>query len=508
MLLVNFIVSIDDNNRIGYNNELLYDIKEDKQYFNYITKGCADKQNIVLMGRNTWDSIPTKHRPLKDRVNVVFSNANVHHFTNSGEVTVVKNLDDFIKHVAIKYNEIFIIGGALMYESCINHKDINIQKIYITKVKCNSTEQIKLDITKIKIFPNIDLNEYYLSSEYKIITNNYKSILYNNTKDSLYCTFKIYTKNINDTMITYNDLYKSFKYSNEDEYHYLKLMSNILNNGNIRKTRNAITKSLFGEQLSFNLKKNFPLLTTKKMFLRGIFEELSWFIKGHTNSKILENKKVNIWKGNTSQTFINKTNLPYNEGDIGNMYGFQLRHSGEKYKDCNTDYTGKGFDQIEYCLNLLKTDKYSRRIIMTTFIPHEAQFGVLYPCHGITIQFYVKEINEINYLTCHMYQRSADMFLGVPFNITSYSLFVYLICEILNNENYVFTPDRLIISFGDIHIYEEHFENAKNQIKRIPFNFPQLSLKNKKNKLENFIWEDLEVTNYNSYNSIKATMIS
>ena len=296
---------------------------------------------------------------------------------------------------------------------------------------------------------------------------------------------------------------------NIGEINYLNLLEKILNEGDKRQTRNAITYSLFGERLEFSLEDSFPLLTTKKMFLRGIFEELKWFFSGQTDSKILEDKKVNIWKGNSTKEFIESVNLPYREGDIGNMYGFQWKHAGTEYTGCDSDYTNKGYDQIEYCLNLLRTDKFSRRIIMTTYVPHEANKGVLYPCHGITIQFYVKEKNEKNYLSCHMYQRSADMFLGVPFNIASYALIVYMFCEILNNDSeYKFLPDKLVMSFGDLHIYEDHIEQVKEQIKRKPLIFPQILFNSQKDKLEDFNWEDIKIASYNCYSTIKANMVT
>jgi thymidylate synthase len=299
--------------------------------------------------------------------------------------------------------------------------------------------------------------------------------------------------------------------TNDAEQKYINLLKNIMNNGDYRNTRNSKTKSIFGEKLEFDLKDKFPLLTTKKMFLRGIFEELIWFLNGKTDSKILEDKKVNIWKWNTSQGFIDNIGLPYKEGDTGNMYGFQLNHYGSEYIDCNTDYTGKGYNQIQYCINLLKTDKYSRRILMTTFAPDKSHQGVLYPCHGIVIQFYVKEENGKNYLSCHMYQRSADMFLGVPFNIASYSLLVYMLCIILNSSgdcDYEYTPDRLIMSFGDLHIYEEHFDNVSEQIQRTPRDFPQIMFGNKETNVGDFKWTDVKIENYDPHPSIKASMIA
>ena len=202
--------------------------------------------------------------------------------------------------------------------------------------------------------------------------------------------------------------------------------------------------------------------------------------------------------------------LPYREGDVGNMYGFQLNHAGAEYTGCDTDYTSKGFNQIQYCLNLLKNDKYSRRILMTTYVPHEAKKGVLYPCHGIVIQFYVKEMDGLNYLSCHMYQRSADMFLGVPFNIASYGLLVNMICHVLNNDeecNMKWKPDKLVMSFGDLHIYEAHYEQVQKQTSRRAYMFPQINFKNKRFSLTEFEWEDIEIIKYNHHSGLKAQMI-
>ena len=168
-----------------------------------------------------------------------------------------------------------------------------------------------------------------------------------------------------------------------------------------------------------------------------------------TNSKILEDKKINIWKNNTSKEFISNMNLDYEEGDIGPMYGFNWCHFGANYEGFNKDYNNEGFNQLDYILEELTNNPFSRRIIMTTYDPANASKGVLYPCHGIVTQFYINEKDTVRYLSCVMHQRSADMFLGVPFNITSYSLLCYIICEILNNTTpYTYMPDELVINFG------------------------------------------------------------
>jgi thymidylate synthase len=298
--------------------------------------------------------------------------------------------------------------------------------------------------------------------------------------------------------------------NNNDEEKYLRLMRKLLETGVKEKCRNGFTRSLFGNILEFNLDR-FPLLTTKKTFLAGIFEELMFFIKGQTNAKILSDKGVKIWDKNTSKSFLDKCNLSYEEGDMGPMYGFQWRHFNAEYHGMNHDYSNSGYDQLSYVFNLLKTDPKSRRILLTTYNPAMAIQGVLFPCHGVTIMFHTNFItgSELT-LDIMQTQRSCDYFLGVPFNIASYSLLVYMICHILNNDDtckYKYRPGKLIMNLGDYHLYEEHLEQAKRQILRAPLQFPILNFKNKVLKIEDFKFDDIELIDYYCYPSIKAEMI-
>jgi len=287
-----------------------------------------------------------------------------------------------------------------------------------------------------------------------------------------------------------------------EELAYLNLIKELLTNGDCRQTRNGKVYSLFGKTIEFDIRKKFPLITTKKVFFRGIIEELLFFLAGHTNSKILENKNINIWKPNTTKEFIESRNLPYMEGDMGPMYGFNWIHFGAKYVDCNFNYTDEGFNQLNQVLHLLKNDPSSRRIIMTSYNPSVAEEGVLYPCHGIVIQFYVRTQEDINYVSCSMTQRSADIACGVPYNIASYAALVYIICNYLG-KNY--KPDRLIINLGDVHLYEEHIQEAKIQIEREPKDFPKLSIKEFGN-IEELTFEHFILDDYNYHEPLKFIM--
>ena len=232
---------------------------------------------------------------------------------------------------------------------------------------------------------------------------------------------------------------------------------------------------------------------------------------------------MNIWNANTKREVLDSSGLSsYEEGDMGPMYGCQWRHFGAKYEGCNADYTEQGIDQLSECINLIRNDPHSRRIIMTTFNPAQVNEGCLYPCHGISIQFYVESLNNIsgdnpenntislceNKLSCMMTQRSGDLFLGVPYNIASYALLVHMMCEIISNSGMKIVPGRLIIVLGDVHIYETHKDQATKQISRDPYNFPFLKFNKKVENIEDFKFENVELCEYNHHPGIKAEMIA
>lgn len=290
---------------------------------------------------------------------------------------------------------------------------------------------------------------------------------------------------------------------NKDEYEYLDLIKKVLELGTKKKARNSNTISLFSERMSFDISDFFPLLTTKRVFFKGIVKELLWFINAKTDSKELEKDKVNIWKGNSSMSYLNSIGLDnYKEGECGPIYGFQWRHFNAEYKGSDCDYTGKGIDQLANIIHLIKNDHNSRRMFMSGWNPCQLNEMVLPPCH-VSYQFYVREINNTKYLDCMMYQRSGDLFLGVPFNIASTSLLVYILSNICDIQ-----PGRVHIIIGDAHIYENHIEQIKIQLERKPSHFPTLFIKKKLNCLEELYYEDIILQDYNPQETIKADMIA
>ena len=287
--------------------------------------------------------------------------------------------------------------------------------------------------------------------------------------------------------------------NNQEEQQYLDILRDILDNGIHCDDRTGTgTTSIFGCMMKFNLEEHFPLLTTKKMFTRGIIEELLWFLNGRTDSKLLEDKGVNIWKGNSSREFLDKLRMFDREiGDCGESYAFNFRHYGTRYVDCNTDYTGKGFDQIQNVLDLIKNEPNSRRILINLWNPLTLNNAVL-PCCHVIYQF--KIIG--NKLNCFLFQRSADIYLGFPFNLASASLLTHIIAKLSNLEVGTF-----VHSISDCHLYNNHIEQVKEQISRIPYQFPKLKIIDRgQKKVEDFITEDFIIEDYKFYPSIKGEM--
>lgn len=283
------------------------------------------------------------------------------------------------------------------------------------------------------------------------------------------------------------------------ENQYLKLIQKILKNGKLVETRNGNVKNIFGSQMRFSLENNtIPLITTKKLSWKVCLKELLWFVNGNTSNRILKNQNVKIWNGNASREFLNSRGL-YNlkEDDLGPIYGHQWRYYNAKYDTCEQNYTGKGIDQLQNSIDLLKNDPYSRRNIITAWNPEQLDEMALPPCH-ILMQFNVSDQNK---LSLSLYQRSADIALGVPFNIASYAFLTHMIASVCNLE-----PKEFIYTIGDAHIYEQHIEHLEKQVEKEPYEFPKLKL-NHKTDIDDFVLSDFKIENYKYHPTIKMKMI-
>jgi len=257
---------------------------------------------------------------------------------------------------------------------------------------------------------------------------------------------------------------------------YLQLLDDVLTNGIDRSDRTGTgTRSLFGYQLRFDLSQGFPLLTTKKLHLKSIIYELLWFLRGETNVRYLQEHGVRIWDEWADAN-----------GDLGPVYGSQWRSW--------PDGKGGTIDQIAEVVRSIRTKPHSRRHIVSAWNPAEVDEMALPPCHCL-FQFYVAD----GKLSCQLYQRSADVFLGVPFNIASYALLTAMMAQVTGLK-----PGDFVHSFGDVHLYSNHFEQAREQLSRTPRPLPQLTLNPEKRDIFGFEFEDFAITGYDLYPTIKA----
>ena len=291
--------------------------------------------------------------------------------------------------------------------------------------------------------------------------------------------------------------------TNSSEHQYLDLLEEILNEGNQKGDRTGTgTISLFGKQMRFDLSQGFPLITTKKVHFKSIAHELIWFIKGDTNIKYLKDNGVKIWDEWADEN-----------GDLGPVYGHQWRSFGEReipiseiktskgdvlsagyvYKETTTVKIN-GVDQLDQIVERIKSNPNDRRLIVSAWNPQDVPEMALPPCH-MFFQFYVSN----GKLSCQMYQRSADMFLGVPFNIASYALLTMMVAHVCDLE-----PGEFIHVLGDAHIYNNHIDQVKEQLGRQVLKLPTVKLNKNIKNIFDFKYEDIELIDYISHDAIKA----
>ena len=285
---------------------------------------------------------------------------------------------------------------------------------------------------------------------------------------------------------------------------YLDCLAQILENGEARPDRTGTgTLSVFGLQMRFNLGDGFPAVTSKRLAWKSVVSELLWFIEGSGDEyrlrEILHGErytdKTTIWTDNAQADYWVNKRLQRHPGDLGRVYGVQWRRWRKPLVRINKVVL-QNHDQLLELIAGIKADPYSRRHIITAWNPGELDLMALPPCHMMS-QFYVSN----GKLSCHMYQRSADMFLGVPFNIAGYALFTHLIAQVCNLD-----VDELIISFGDAHIYNNHIDQVKEQLSRKPLVLPTLSLNPEISVITDFGMEDIELIGYESHDPISAPM--
>ena len=490
------IVACDKNLGIGKNNDLPWKLREEMNFFKETTLSLKvyKKKNVVIMGRNTWESIPTKYKPLRDRINIIITSKDLsEEIKDLPETFVFPSYYDAIEHINKKYkinyiNKIFVIGGERLYKEALI-KD-NLVGIYITD-----------------IYDDFDCDRYLCSKEelkeklkdYKLIScSPFKSEYCPINKKVVYYRHKYYKNTI------YIDENLDTVFKNEEEYQYLNLLKKITTYGINRGDRTGTgTISTFGEYQKYSLRDTFPILTTKRIFVKGIFEELMLYIRGKTDNKILNDKGIHIWDGNTSREFLDRRGLNhYQEGDMGETYGFNFRHFGGNYQGCQIKYEKgeEGFDQLQNVIDLIKNNPESRRIIISLWNPKTNHKAALPSCL-CWYQFYVNTKDKELSLLINI--RSSDFFLANNWNVCTGALLCHMIC---NLEDIDLTPGDITVMSGDTHIYLNHLDQVKINLSREPRPYPKLIFKEPKKNIEHYQYDDLTLLDYKPYPNIKAEM--
>ena len=542
MASTNIIVAVGKSTELGFpigvKGNLPWKCKEDMKWFKETTMG-----HVVIMGRNTYDSIGG---PLTGRKNIIVTSKDID-YNGSEEVYVKSSVEDAINFgKTISTDDVFIIGGASIYKYVLDNDLVD--NVYIDFIDewVNDADAF---------FPF-----FFIEKEWSRITE---------VKLSEDATYRIYHR--------VNGL------KNNVDNQYLELMRDIIDNGEVKETRAGKTRSLFGKQLRFNLKDGLPMLTTKKMFSKGIIHELLWFIKGDTNIKYLVDNGVHIWDDDAYRYFLEiskfglfekRTYLPkfqrgyynvslnltkeeflekvksqnvtlyydkgngwikYSFGDLNKVYGYQWTN-------------WNGHNQIDEVIETLKKNPNDRRMIISAWNVGDIPDMALPPCH-FCCQFYTKKMTEVerwNYFETHMLkedneeghynlyisrgenylkgsllsyldrmnvpsrklscmwqQRSVDTFLGLPFNIMSYAVFTHMIAQCVNMD-----VDELIFNGGDCHIYENQLDACMEQLSKNPntFKLPTLKLNPEIKNISDFTYNDIKIEGYESYPTIKAPL--
>lgn len=500
---LNLIFNRNVQGIIGINNNLFTGISEDFAHFKEKTMN-----KIVVMGYNTFRSLPGKKNInlLSNRLNVVISNNHYDNLTeqvsNSGEnldILVYRTFDEFY-NTLIEYRidfdkeeykdvrDIFIIGGSYLYNYVYDNFDINIIYETICGIRI-PIEEYANDRNKIIYFNRVIDDKKFIK-------------IYSKESE---CDINVNMGNKGSKKIKgyyHINTYQSKKEANLQELEYIKLLKHIHSDGVHKDSRNSRVISIFSPpQMRFDLRKGFPLLTTKRVAWKTVLRELLWFISGSTDNKVLQEKKVRIWDGNSTKSYLETRGLGhYSEGDLGPIYGFQWRHFGAEYKGLGHDYSGEGIDQLSSIIELIKNEPGSRRIIMNSWNSKDLEKMALPPCH-VMVQFSVDTTEGC--LDAKLIQRSGDMFLGVPFNIASYAFLIHIIGNITG-----YTPRYFIHDIGDAHIYCNHKDAINKQIQRPTYNFPRLEIKRKFNNIDDLREDDFDIIDYKHHGAIKADMVA
>ncbi len=470
--MIDIIVACDEDGGIGRDGKIPWDCPEDLRLFQTKTMGCN-----VIVGRKTCSTLPL----LKGRKLYVVTEHNCDAYSQRADVAWCGNLSDALKATEESGIMTFVIGGAGIYDQVLNLYPRLVHTVHLTQIA--GTHSCDRHFHRLKLRHQfVPIHEEVLSAQAKVVI--YRPVTSQPRKIGV------------ETM--------SHKTNTHPEKQYLDLVKEVLASGNKRKTRNAETRSLFSRHLKYDLRDGFPLVTSRRTFFRGVVAELLFFLSGDTDTSKLEKQGVNIWKGNTSREFLDQSGKPdYPTSMMGPMYGYQWRSFNAQYDENSgrPHTTELGVDQLANIVNLIKTDPMSRRIMMTSFNPSQAEEGVLFPCHSIVTQFYV----DGEFLDMCVYNRSQDLALGVPFNIASSALLLHILAEITGK-----VARDMTIQMGDVHVYESHVNSLREQLTRTPFSMPvvKLPVLTQLEDLAGLTTKDFSLCDYKYHPPIKMEMVA
>lgn len=474
--MYNIIVAHTKNHGIGKNGSLPWPrISSDMKHFRDTTVG-----HRVIMGRKTWESIG---HPLPNRENIVISHQDPTDLNLPYEVQVYDDLQTAIEDGWSPKKETFVIGGSEIYQQCFENPHLykNIQTIHSTLVMD--------DYEHDRTFPWARVDES--PSEWE----------------------KILEKHVSDD----NIIFRTYARINKEESAYLSVLRRVAETGIRGPTRTEVdTISGFAEMLKFDLSDGtIPILTTKRVPFRVSVEEMLFFVSGSTDVQKLRDKNVHIWDGNTTREFLDKRGLThYEEYDMGPTYSFMMRHAGAEgdYSGKSADYSGLGTDQLQGVIDALKSDEPSRRIMMDLWSAAHLDKMSLPPC--LFGYIFKKDIVKREdgcgsvivekHVSLMALMRSADLFLGVPFNLTGATVILRMVCHLSGC-----VPKELCLAMADPHVYTNHLDQVESQLSRRPFRFPKLRITRTPDQIrsiDGFTTEDFELVGYKCHPTIRAPM--
>ena len=497
---------------IGVNNGLPWTKrKSDLKLFSKLTCDAPDGHiNVVVMGRRTFESIPDTARPLKGRINVVLtSDANEKLTWDKDKkkkyngVLTMSSIDKLVDWVENNKRRcpaapdgqriwsVWFIGGKRVYDNALNSG-------LVDKMVISWMSPLKKDLDYLS---DVEMQSKLRLVDFPMNFREIEGVLSHWEKTN------VFTMNVSEQFET-----REYTLANYNERALLAKMARISATGSVARVGSGGVRTdvgyswSVGETIRYDLRGGvLPAMTTRRLFIRGIFEELMWFLRGETDSHTLEKRHVNVWTGNSTREFLDGRGLKHlREGDIGAGYGFQIRHFGAEYKGCDTDYKHpiwQGKDQLSALIKGIKEEPMSRRHIVSMWNPSALDETALPPCHD----FYQWHVDpEKRTISCSFYQRSSDLFLAGNWNAVSAAIWTYLIGYMTDYE-----PSEVVMMIGNAHIYDNHKEQVAEQVSREPRIFPRIMLNPKEREIveiTDFEWRDIRILNYLPQKSITGKM--